>query len=102
MYLVDDENRNTGRAALSIPVSVEVAGETSSELGWLLDVSASGAGFRVSRPIGEGQLVLLTSHIPKQYRLFDFTEAEYRVWSIVRRCIEVMDRPSDRHYAVGA
>jgi hypothetical protein len=105
MQLVDDENRETRRKAVSIPVYVEVAdaqGQTVSEHGWLLDISASGAGFRISRPIAKGRLVRLRAKVPKEFRLFDFTKPEYGVWGVVRRCMQVKDPSLGSHYAVGA
>jgi hypothetical protein len=105
MQLVDDENRETRRKTVSIAVYVEVAdaqGHASSEHGWLLDISPSGAGYRVSRPVAKGRLVLLRAKVPKEFRSYDFTKPEYSVWGVVRRCVAVKDPSLGSHYAVGA
>lgn len=104
MHLVDDENRETRRKPVSLPVHIEVTERTGNagiEHGWLLDISPSGAGFRMSRPIDRGRIVRVRANIPKEFRLFDFTRPDYVVWGVVRRCLEMKDPSIGSHFAVG-
>lgn len=50
----------------------------------LVDVTPFGARFRLSRPVDIGRLLQLTLAMPRQLRVFDHVEDQYRVWSIVR------------------
>ena len=104
MQLVDDEIRATRRKAVSLPVYLDVAdadGHISNDHGWLLDISTAGAGLRVSHPVERGRLVLIRAKVPKEFRLFDFTKPEYRVWGLVRWCIEVNDPSLESHFGLG-
>ncbi|HQZ96554.1 MAG TPA: PilZ domain-containing protein [Pyrinomonadaceae bacterium] len=98
------ENRRIQRISLPLPVRVEskIDAETSwNEITRLSDVSAFGAGFVLKRPLKRGRLAVLTLPMPRQLRSFDFTEPQYRIWAVVRRCISVgrtIDKPE---YSVG-
>src|SRR6185503_7125107 len=50
----------------------------------LVDVTPFGARFRLMRPVDIGRLLQLTLAMPRQLRVFDHIEDQYRVWSIVR------------------
>lgn len=50
----------------------------------LVDVTPFGARFRLLRPVDIGRLLQLTLPMPRQLRVFDHIEDQYRVWSIVR------------------
>ena len=50
----------------------------------LVDVTPFGARFRLMRPFDIGRLLQLTLAMPRQLRVFDHIEDQYRVWSIVR------------------
>lgn len=67
----------------------------------LNDVSAFGAGFMVKRPIKRGRLVQLTLPMPRQLRSFDYGEPQYKIWALVRRCIQVGNTDSQQ-FAIGA
>ena len=104
MQLLDDENRDIRRTAISLPLSVEVKdrhGTLWSDFGWFQDVSKVGAGFSLPRQIQRGRLVLLKSRLPKEYRSFDFNKLEYNVWGLVRRCIETQDASGTSFFSVG-
>lgn len=72
-----------------------------NEITRLSDISAFGAGFALKRPIKRGRLALLTIPMPRQLRCFDFSEAQYRIWGIVRRCIENRQGTGDANFSVG-
>lgn len=97
------ENRRIQRIALPLPVRVEVkldAETTWYEITRLDDVSAFGAGFVLKRPIKRGRLVMMTIPMPRQLRSFDYSEPQYRVWGLVRRCIAI-GTSSDTQYSIG-
>ena len=50
----------------------------------LVDVTPFGARFPLPRPIDIGRLLQLTAAMPRQLRVFDHVEDQYRVWAIVR------------------
>ncbi len=100
---IEKENRRIQRISLPLPVRVEV--KIDKENGWnevtrLSDVSAFGAGFSLKRPVKRGRLVLLTVPMPRQLRSFDYSEPQYRIWAVVRRCIQA-ESTSDHEYSVG-
>ena len=85
------ENRNwkriRERLALQLPVRVRVR-ETPDfewmEMTRLLNVTPFGAGFTLKRPTERGRLVHMTIPMPRQLRVFDHVEDQYRIWAIVR------------------
>jgi hypothetical protein len=100
----DKSNRRIQRISLPLPVRVEVMVDMNAswnEITRLSDVSAFGAGFVLKRPIKRGRLVLLTLPMPRQLRSYDFSEPQYKIWALVRRCIPVVKRGGDCEYAIG-
>lgn len=100
---VEKENRRIQRISLPLPVRVEV--KIDSQVNWnevtrLSDVSAFGCGFSLKRPVKRGRLVQLTIPMPRQLRSFDYSEPQYRIWGVVRRCISV-ERTVTDEYSVG-
>lgn len=100
---VEKENRRIQRISLPLPVRVEV--RIDSQVNWnevtrLSDVSAFGCGFSLKRPVKRGRLVQLTIPMPRQLRSFDYSEPQYRIWGVVRRCIAV-ERTVTDEYSVG-
>lgn len=100
----EKENRRIQRISLPLPVRVEV--RFDSQLNWnevtrLSDVSAFGCGFSLKRPVKRGRLVLLTIPMPRQLRSYDYSEPQYRIWGVVRRCIAVGKSAQSPEYSVG-
>ena len=88
--VTQSENRRIQRLALSLPLRVQTF--VNSNVGWeeitrLKDISAFGAGFTLKRPIKRGRLIKMTIPLPRQLRCYDFSESNYKVWGIVRRCL---------------
>lgn len=82
------------RLRLALPVRIyarESGGREWTEMTRLVDVTPFGARFRLSRPIDIGRLVQLTLAMPRQLRVFDHTEDQYRVWAIVRN-VSLLDK----------
>ena len=98
------ENRRIHRISLPLPVRVEVKVDRTvawNEITRLTDISAFGAGFTLKRPIKRGRLMQLTVPMPRQLRCYDYSEAQYRVWALVRRCIPINENSGDPMYSVG-
>ena len=74
------------RLELKLPVRVrcrETADTEWTEITRLIDVTPFGAGFTLKRPIEKGRLLHMTIPMPRQLRVFDHTEDQYRVWALV-------------------
>lgn len=75
------------RLALHLPVRVE--GRETPDFAWtemtrLSDVTPFGAGFSLKHPTEKGRLLYMTIPMPRQLRVFDHAEDQYRIWAIVR------------------
>lgn len=100
----EKENRRIQRISLPLPARVEVridSKTTWNEITRLSDVSAFGAGFTLKRPVKRGRLVQMTIPMPRQLRCFDYSEPQYRIYALVRRCISTSKAQSDPSFAVG-
>lgn len=84
-----DKKSQRLRERIRLALPARVRGHDSQEREWtemvrLVDVTPFGARFRLSRPTERGRLLHLTMTMPRKLRVFDHTEDQYRVWSIVR------------------
>lgn len=98
------EKRRIQRISLPLPVRVGVMVDTSAhwnEITRLSDVSAFGAGFTLKRPLKRGRMVLLTMPMPRQLRSFDYSEPQYKIWALVRKCIPVEKPDQPPEYSIG-
>lgn len=93
------------RIRLTLPARVSV--RESTDNGWtaktrLVDVTPFGARFSLPRPIEIGRLLQLTVAMPRQLRVFDHIEDQYRVWAIVRN-VKLLEQttPKDPLVEVG-
>jgi hypothetical protein len=55
-----------------------------TEITRLIDVTPFGAGFTLKRLVEKGRLLHMTIPMPRQLRVFDHVEDQYRVWALVR------------------
>jgi len=79
--------RNRERLELKLPVRVrcrETPDFEWTEITRLIDVTPFGAGFTLKRPVEKGRLLHMTIPMPRQLRVFDHVEDQYRVWALVR------------------
>lgn len=75
------------RLALHLPVRVQ--GRETPDFAWtevtrLHNVTPFGAGFSLKRPTEKGRLLYMTIPMPRQLRVFDHVEDQYRIWAVVR------------------
>src|SRR5947207_12867517 len=84
------------RLALPVRIHGREGGKREwTEMTRLVDVTPFGARFRLSRPVDIGRLLQLTLAMPRQLRVFDHVEDQYRVWSIVRH-VRFLDLKSSK------
>ena len=86
------------RLDLQLPVRVQCR-ETEdfewTEMTRLTNVTPFGAGFTLKRPTERGRLLLMTIPMPRQLRVFDHVEDQYRVWALVRHIRAVQRSPAE-------
>ena len=75
------------RLELHLPVRVrcrETVDFEWTEVTRLTNVTPFGAGFPLKRPTEKGRLLHMTIPMPRQLRVFDHVEDQYRIWAVVR------------------
>jgi hypothetical protein len=75
------------RLELKLPVRVhcrETLDFDWTEMTRLINVTPFGAGFTLKHPTEKGRLLHLTIPMPRQLRVFDHLEEQYKVWALVR------------------
>jgi hypothetical protein len=85
------EQRNWKRIRERLPLSlpVRVRGRETPSFEWseitrLSNVTPFGAGFTLRHPTEKGRLLHMTIPMPRQLRVFDHIEDQYRIWAVVR------------------
>ena len=66
----------------------------------LINVTPFGAGFTLKRPTEKGRLLHMTIPMPRQLRVFDHVEDQYRIWAIVRH-LNVKGTANEAAFDVG-
>jgi hypothetical protein len=102
--MINREKRHFRRDWLPLSINVEVRldpGVVWTEDTPIRDVSPLGVGFQLNRPIVRGQLILLTFAMPRPLRRYDLDIWDYKVWGIIRRCLEIRKLKGDPDYAIG-
>jgi hypothetical protein len=85
----EKEHRKRIRERLGLKLPVRVHCRETLDFEWteitrLIDVTPFGAGFTLKRPVEKGRLLHLTIPMPRQLRVFDHVEDQYRIWGLVR------------------
>ena len=85
----EERNWKRIRERLALHLPVRVQGRETPDFAWtemtrLNNVTPFGAGFTIKRPTEKGRLLYMTIPMPRQLRVFDHVEDQYRVWAIVR------------------
>jgi hypothetical protein len=85
------EQRNWKRIRERLPLQlpVRVRGRETQNFEWteitrLSNVTPFGAGFTLKHPTEKGRLLHMTIPMPRQLRVFDHIEDQYRIWAVVR------------------
>ena len=85
------EQRNWKRIRERLPLTlpVRVRGRDTPSFEWnevtrLTNVTPFGAGFTLRHPTEKGRLLHMTIPMPRQLRVFDHIEDQYRIWAVVR------------------
>lgn len=85
------EQRNWKRIRERLPLRlpVRVRGRDTPTFEWtemtrLTNVTPFGAGFPLKHPTEKGRLLHMTIPMPRQLRVFDHLEDQYRIWAVVR------------------
>ena len=85
------EQRNWKRIRERLPLSlpVRIQGRETPTFAWteitrLANVTPFGAGFALKHPTEKGRLLHMTIPMPRQLRVFDHVEDQYRIWAVVR------------------
>src|SRR6266478_6116619 len=82
-----NQKRIRERLELRLPVRIhcrETPDFEWTEMTRLIDVTPFGAGFTLKHPTEKGRLLHMTIPMPRQLRVFDHLEDQYKVWAIVR------------------
>ena len=87
--MVEERNWKRIRERLALHLPVRIQGRDTPQFVWnettrLNDVTPFGAGFTLKRPTEKGRLLHLTIPMPRQLRVFDHLEDQYKMWAIVR------------------
>jgi hypothetical protein len=77
------------RVRLELKLPVRVHCRETSDFDWveftrLVDVTPFGAGFKLKHAVEKGRLLHMTLPMPRQLRVFDHVEDNYKVWGLVR------------------
>ena len=85
----EDRNWKRIRERLALHLPVRVQGRETEDFAWtemtrLSNVTPFGAGFSLKRPTEKGRLLYMTIPMPRQLRVFDHVDDQYRIWAVVR------------------
>ena len=85
----EERNWKRIRERLPLHLPVRVQGRDTPTFEWteitrLANVTPFGAGFTLKHPTERGRLLYMTIPMPRQLRVFDHVEDQYRIWAIVR------------------
>jgi len=85
----EERNWKRIRERLPLHLPVRVQGRDTPTFEWteitrLANVTPFGAGFTLKHPTERGRLLFMTIPMPRQLRVFDHVEDQYRIWAIVR------------------
>jgi hypothetical protein len=87
--MAEERNWKRIRERLALQLPVRVYCRETNDFEWneitrLMNVTPFGAGFTLKRPTEKGRLLHMTIPMPRQLRVFDHVEDQYKIWAIVR------------------
>ena len=85
----EERNWKRIRERLPLHLPVRVRGRETPTYEWteitrLINVTPFGSGFTLKHPTERGRLLHMTIPMPRQLRVFDHVEDQYRIWALVR------------------
>ena len=94
------------RERLELKLPVRILCRETQDFEWkeitrLSNVTPFGAGFTLKRPTEKGRLLHITIPMPRQLRVFDHLEDQYRIWSLVRYAKKIVDPDNNAIFDVG-
>ena len=105
--MIEDRNWRRIRERLELKLPVRIRCRETPDFEWmevtrLTDVTPFGAGFTLKRPTEKGRLLHMTIPMPRQLRVFDHLEEQYKVWAVVRHVKRmVSSETGSSHFDVG-
>ena len=87
--MAEERNQKRIRERLALQLPVRIRCRETPDFEWiemtrLTNVTPFGAAFTLTRPTERGRLLHMTIPMPRQLRVFDHVEDQYRIWAIVR------------------
>jgi hypothetical protein len=87
--MAEERNSKRIRERLPLQLPVRIRCREAPDFEWtemtrLLNVTPFGAAFTLTRPTEKGRLLHMTIPMPRQLRVFDHVEDQYKIWAIVR------------------
>jgi len=87
--MAEERNSKRIRERLALQLPVRIRCRETPDVEWtemtrLTNVTPFGAAFTLSRPTERGRLLHMTIPMPRQLRVFDHVEDQYKIWAIVR------------------
>src|SRR5690349_2651563 len=97
----EERNWKRIRERLALHLPVRVRGRETPSFEWteitrLINVTPFGAGFALKHPTEKGRLLHMTIPMPRQLRVFDHVEDQYRIWAVVRYMKAMVDNDQTR------
>jgi hypothetical protein len=94
------------RERLELKLPVRIKCRETKDMQWteitrLIDVTPFGAGFTLKHPVEKGRLLHMTIPMPRQLRVFDHVEDQYRVWALVRYIKQAKAPDKTQQFEVG-
>lgn len=87
--MAEERNSKRIRERLALQLPVRIRCREAPDFEWtemtrLTNVTPFGAAFTLTRPTEIGRLLHMTIPMPRQLRVFDHVEDQYKIWAIVR------------------
>jgi len=97
----EERNWKRIRERLALHLPVRVRGRETPTYEWteitrLINVTPFGSGFTLKHPTERGRLLHMTIPMPRQLRVFDHVEDQYRIWAVVRYMKAIVDNDQTR------
>jgi hypothetical protein len=105
--MVDQRNWKRIRERFNLKLPIQVYCKETNEFEWteasrLIDVTPFGAGFTLKHPTEKGRLLQMVIPMPRQLRVFDHLELQYRIWAIVRHAkLVAVPNSNESQFQVG-